>query len=402
VKRLPWLLAIVAMLALPALGLATPATTVAQSGTATLTIHSRFCPAGYDGTEIFETCHGNIGIRGVQYTLSGIDSSADIPDETGNLVFSDLRPDDYRVSASLPSDLNRAYVYCTNSDGSNGRQISTSVDEYDGEFIELALIAGDDLTCDWYAIPNEDYNVTRANITIHNRFCPPDYTDFGNEWRDCLPNVGFSNLVRYSIDGPTPRGNSIRSGNVSLNWIEPGTYEIHINTIYDYNISASAYCSTMDSLSVPFLSTPLAPGDSLTFSVDPGDDVICDWYEYPSSEFYQTGSESPMSVVACEKPSGLGHFMGGLPEGCFSVDGVDITAYPTLAGPSFGQSCTTGQPGGCYVYLPSIIPLSAEIDESDLPEGYAPRCNPCTWSQYGEWTGLIIQINPTDAGSKGD
>jgi hypothetical protein len=400
---MPWRIALVAMLVLSALDLAIPNVTNAQSGTATLTIHSRFCPAGYDGTEIFETCHDNVGIRGVQYTLSGIDGRADIPDETGNLVFSDLRPDDYRISTSLPSDLNRSYVYCTNSDGSDGRQISTSVDDYYGEFIEWPLLAGDDITCDWYAIPNEDYNITRANITIHNRFCPPDYTDFGNEWQDCLPNVGFSNLVRYSIDGPTPRGNSIRSGNVSLNWIEPGTYEIHIDTVYDYNISASAYCSTMDSLSVPFLSTPLAPGESLTFSVDPGDDVICDWYEYPTSAFYSTGAETPISVIACEKPEGLGLFMGGLPDGCKYLNGIEVTAYPSLAGPAYAQTCVTGSPGGCIVHLQSIIPLTAEIDLAALPEGYAPSGEyPYTWSQYGEWTGAMLQVNPIDAGSKGD
>lgn len=401
-KSKAWRLTIAVTLLLSLIGLSTFSVARAQSGTATLTIHSRFCPPGYDGTDIFETCHDNVGIRGVQYTVSGIDGGANIPDETGNLVFTDLRSYDYRISTSLPSDLNRAYVYCSNSDGSNGRQISTTVDDYYGEFIELSLVAGDDVLCDWYTIPNEDYNSTRANITIHNRFCPPDYADFGNEWQDCLPNVGFSDVVSYSIDGPTPRGDQIHSGNVSFSWIEPGTYEIQIDTSYNYRIEASAYCSTMDSIGMPFLNTPLAPGESLTFRIDAGDDVICDWYEYPSSEFYQSGSESPIAVVACETPTGVGHGMGGLPDGCFSVDGVDITAYPTLAGPAYGQTCTTGQPGGCDVYLPAVIPLSVEVDESDLPPGYAPQCNPCTWSQYGEWTGTVIQINPTDASSKGD
>ncbi|MGH2547956.1 MAG: hypothetical protein ACRDHN_01080 [Thermomicrobiales bacterium] len=397
-KRIPWRLGIVLVLMLSMLGIAAPSAVVAQSGTATLTIHSRFCPPGYNGTDIFETCHDNIGIRGVQYTVEGV-GAADIPDDEGNLVFAGLTANDYRISSSLPSDLNRAYVYCSNSDGSTGRQIPTYLDSDDVEMFDLSLVAGDNVICDWYTIPNEDYNSTRANITIHNRFCPPDYSDFGNEWKDCLGNVGIT-LLQYSASGPTNRSDFIRSGNVTFSWIEPGVYTISNDLMYQ--IDASVYCSTTDSIGMPFLSTPLAPDETLTFSIDEGDDVICDWYEYPSSEFYQSGSASPMSVVACEKPTGVGHGMGGLPEGCFSVDGVDITAYPTLAGPSFGQTCTTGQPGGCIVYLPAVIPLSVEIDESDLPAGYAPQCNPCSWSQYGEWTGTVIEVNPTDASSKGD
>lgn len=38
----------------------------AESGTASLTIHSRFCPPGYDGTDSYTDCHGTAGMRGVQ------------------------------------------------------------------------------------------------------------------------------------------------------------------------------------------------------------------------------------------------------------------------------------------------------------------------------------------------
>jgi hypothetical protein len=382
-----------------------PMTNAQQTGTATLTIHSRFCPPGYDGTDIYNTCHDTIGDQSQEFQLwedtLRVERSKQ-PDAEGNITFADLETGGYAVTSSIPANLVNTSVYCTWDEG-NGRWLNRSWLTDDGwEAFSVPIGVGEQVLCDWYTIPIAEVAASRASITIHNRFCPPDYTNFGNESNDCHDTVGFSGMVLYALSGPTPQTENLESGNVTFSWLDPGTYDIRLETHTVYEFEASAYCSTMDAVGVPFLTTSIAPGDTLTFRIDPGDEVICDWYMYPTSAFYQTGADTPISVIACETRSGLGLFMGGLPDGCFRVEGVDIAAYPTAAGPSFAQRCTTGQPGGCRVYLPVVILLSAEIDESDLPDGYALLEKPITWFQYGEGTGLMIQVNPIDASSKGD
>lgn len=94
-SSIPWRIALTMTLILSIISSAEPLGVEAQSDTATLTIHSRFCPPRYDATDIFETCHENVGMRGVEYTAWSLDADytfADIPDENGAVVLTNLPP----------------------------------------------------------------------------------------------------------------------------------------------------------------------------------------------------------------------------------------------------------------------------------------------------------------------
>jgi len=399
---MPWRIAIVVALMLSFLGVATPKMAEAQSGTATLTIHSRFCPPGYDGTDIFETCHDNIGMRSVEFSVTGLDvrfGFNDIPDEAGNITLSDLPPTEYVMSTSLDQSLAISRVYCSLGDGSSGEWLEQDPTEYGWGNYRIQLGRGEERVCDWYQIPSDDYINTRASLTIHDRFCPVDFTDFGSEWQACLPTLGASSFLYY-LSGPTETHESLTRGNATFTWIEPGSYVVS-NDMWYQQLSGSVYCSTFDSLGMPFLTQPVEVRDTISLILDPGDEVICDWYHYPTADIYQGGIESPIAVFACETPTVLGGFSGNTHEECHAVYGVDLTIYPTNE-PQFTQTCVYDGPGSCVLALPNMIPLTVEIDSADIPAGYAPQCNPCTWWQYGEWTGFSVQFNPTDASSKGD
>src|SRR6478736_7286581 len=324
-----WRLAVVVVYLLSIVGGFAPPAVAAQDGSASLTIHSRFCPPGYEGNQVFEACHRDIGILAVEFTLQGQGQQAGFPDTDGNIAFSGLVGGTYQLSNSLSADLQHPYVYCSATDGVSGQQISTILNDQQGYVATIQVNPGASIICDWYTIPNTDLNATRANITIHNRWCPVGY-DGSDEFADCHDNIGIS-YVDFTLNG---RGELIQDGNVVFSWLEPGVYTIDD----DIGLDAHVVCSTIGSDGTPFLEEWVVKDDSLSFSIDPGDDVVCDWYTYPTDAFCRGGSTLPISVVACQTdPGGLGSGMSGLPEGCRSVSGVKVIVYPTVAGPDYAD-----------------------------------------------------------------
>ena len=387
-------LALVALFVLSLVGSLAPRIASAQEGNATLTVHSRFCPPGFSGaTDIFETCHDNPGIQGIEFQVQGPRWDAGLPDAEGNIIFANLPAGTYTLFNGLPTDNQRPYVYCSAGDGSDGQQIDTELTDYDGYVATIALAEGQALICDWYTIPDADLNTQLANITIHNRWCPVGY-DGSDEFNVCHGNVGIE-FVNFTAKGPTNRSDLIHDGNIAFSWLKPGLYTIDD----DIGLDAHVVCSLFSTPESPFLEEWVTADDTLNFSIDPGDDVICDWYTYPTEAFYRGGSSLPIAVIACQTdPGGLGPGMGGLPAGCKGVSGVKVTVFPTLAGTGYAESCLTVALGGCKVVVPYRIPLTATIDESTLPKGWYPKQNPLTGSQYTEFASFYFLLLPDPKG----
>ncbi|CAN5578345.1 hypothetical protein BH09CHL1_BH09CHL1_28970 [soil metagenome] len=406
--RLVLRLAILAMVFMSSFGIGvTPAAAQAQSERASLTIHSRFCPPNYDMSDVYNDCHGEIGTRGVWFSLRSNASEqgvVDFLDADGNITFDNLYMGEHTLSSSLRDSKSREAVYCSTGDGSNGRWIDHEPTEYGQGFYDISVVWGEVMTCDWYTIPEADFLNTHASISIRDRFCPVRFSDFGAEWRDCLDNPG-ANLITYRATGPTPLEANLYHGNAVLSWFEPGTYSLFSDmaTYWDWSLDGVVYCSTWETGGELFLSQATAPGDPITLTLEPGDDVICDWYHFPTADFYQwggddqyaSGGNTPISVVACDFPTQLAQFSGNSYPQCDPVYGVHLTAYPTLE-PQYAQTCVYDGYSTCHLSLGGLIPLTVEMDASDIPKGWEPLCNPCTWWQYGEWTGYTIQLIPID------
>jgi len=110
------------------LGLLGPLPVSAQAETATLTVLSRRCPAGYDGPDYFETCQSP-PIDDNPFTIIGpleeVERTTDEgqfnsrddgrTDASEQIVFGDLPSGEYELVGGLPSDLSGVASYCYRS-----------------------------------------------------------------------------------------------------------------------------------------------------------------------------------------------------------------------------------------------------------------------------------------------
>jgi len=138
------------------------------------------------------------------------------------------------------------------------------------------------MVCDWYTIPNGDFDTTRGSITLHLRICPIDFSDFGHEWKHCEWD-GSDAVVRFWINDPLPRNPWPNNGNLTFSWLLPGSYEITTNL----GVPGKVYCSTLATLGNPYLEQEMDPGELLDLEVNGGDDLLCDWYVYPDTEYWR-------------------------------------------------------------------------------------------------------------------
>lgn len=370
---------------------------VAQPSSASLTIHSRFCPPEYDGTDIFVDCHGNPGLLAIDYSISGErDTARDMPDYEGNLTFSDLAPGTYRIDSSLSVEGQHPAIYCSPGDGSEAVYYQPdSTREYYSFSIELA--AGDNIVCDWYTLPDTDLLAETANLIIHNRFCPVGY-DGSDEFADCHGNVGIS-YVDYTLDGANERFSMLNEGNAYFYWLNPGLDTLKF--AYDsFDLPASVSCSMFGSGEEPFLIESVDTADALEIDLEAGDTVVCDWYIYPTAAYYE--ATTPMPVFAASCPTDPGGFaQGDLPAQCDTVAGVHVIAYPTAGGLDYADECVTDANGGCKVDVPAQVPLTVEIDTDSLPAGYIPLVNPVHTLNFTEFAEARIILVPA-AENKGD
>jgi hypothetical protein len=171
VKRMPWRLGVAIVLVLSLVGATAPNEVVAQQeGTATLTIHSRFCPVNYEMSDMYNTCRGTVGDRGVEFYLSEISARSSIPAEDGNITFTGLFAGLHRLQNTFPSELHQVYVYCS-SDITPGYLVDVADGSYGNYLADIVLSDGENMICDWYTIPNADFDSQRASITLHLRIC---------------------------------------------------------------------------------------------------------------------------------------------------------------------------------------------------------------------------------------
>jgi hypothetical protein len=359
---------------------------------ATLTLHSRFCPPGYEGNELFDDCHGDAGIQGVQFGILGPRNASGTPGPSGNLTFSDLPAGAYIVRNTLPADLQRPAVYCSTGDGAEATRLE--VDTAGPEpSVRIELTPGEALICDWYTIPEADYNSTRSNLTIHNRFCPIGYQG-EDEFTDCHDDIGIA-YISYALSGPESRNAVLDVGDATFSWLAPGRYALTT----DSTLPAMVVCSDFNDVETVLFEQRVENGGPVSLQQEAGVSLVCDWYAYPDEAFYRNGMSVPVIVAACEEKQPISLGAGLFPEGCRGVANVTVTVYPNLAGPDYADACTTNADGICHVSLPFQVPLTAEVDESNLPAGYEPEANPFyAGVAFTEFAAVVVLLLPDPRG----
>jgi hypothetical protein len=118
---------------------------------ATITIHNRICPGGFDpdsgGDEFFAECHDTAPDPALGFILTG--GAALETDAEGNVVFDGLAAGTYEISGGAPGEFAETVVFCSDAD-----DVSVAWPfVFTGIGISVTVAAGDNVVCDWYNIP---------------------------------------------------------------------------------------------------------------------------------------------------------------------------------------------------------------------------------------------------------
>jgi hypothetical protein len=128
------------------------------SGPASLTVHSRVCPAGYAGSDFDHECHAIAPDYAQTIFLigqnGGVDATSAKIDPAGNVVFAALAEERYTLIPALPSTIAATHVFCS-KDASPGVEYpsTTTFTAVAVSKTEIDLSQGDAITCDFFAIP---------------------------------------------------------------------------------------------------------------------------------------------------------------------------------------------------------------------------------------------------------
>jgi hypothetical protein len=167
----------------------------AQSGSGTVTIHSRLCPAGQPTTDTFTDCHGHLPTIATSYSLDG--GAAQTVGGDGNTSFTGLPSGSVSIAQvdGVPLDFARLRAFC--SDQTAG---TTAVEEtVDVNTFSVDAVDGHEIICDVYTIPEDASGNTPTPTTAPA--APTATATSTSGGTTSLPNTG---------SGPTSgRGNEL-------------------------------------------------------------------------------------------------------------------------------------------------------------------------------------------------
>jgi hypothetical protein len=136
----------------------------AQAGTGTITIHSRLCPAGQPTTDIFTDCHSHLPTIATSYSLDG--GAAQPVGASGNLSFTGLAAGAHEIAQvdGVPLDFAHLRVFCSNNTTKSAvTELAVAVNKF-----SVSAVAGDEIICDVYTIPENASGLTPTATTTSN------------------------------------------------------------------------------------------------------------------------------------------------------------------------------------------------------------------------------------------
>lgn len=253
---------------------------------ASLTVHLALCPEGYDGEELFDTCHGE-GIADQEFVLTGPDGETSaittVPQSPGPGIveFTSLPAGDYTLAGGPPGDFGSVRLYCTTQP--DGERLDAEIDSTIATF---AIGEGQDILCDWYYIPENAQGdptptpePSTAEILVTLRACPEGesmagatYSQFTTACTETRDGVHFS----LSDQGAPPLSAETGvSGPGAVRFFDllPADYTL-TPALPDGLNSAGVFCS-IDGGDV--YQKTLDNGSTTFVNVD-GESIACDWF----------------------------------------------------------------------------------------------------------------------------
>ncbi len=239
------------------------------------------CEPGYGGSS-FDDFTGDCTnpTEGVSFNLSN-GSGFDLDKTTngdGKIRYTDLAPaDDYLLTEDLPGDaLDNRVAFCA----TNGGDYIEYVVEGNGS-IDLDPIAdGDQVQCLWYNVPaDQGVGDGDASVEVHFSVCPAGTT--GDFYNRCHDNPQGN--VDFALSGPgslETSGSTGDNGIVTFQELPNGDYVLTQTPLTNFNLDFYAAFCTVDGEAI---ATEYDDDDGmrLTFEIEDGADLICDWYNVP-------------------------------------------------------------------------------------------------------------------------
>lgn len=239
------------------------------------------CDPGYGGSSFADfTSDCTNPTEGVSFNLN--DGSGFDMDKTtnsdGKIRYTDLAPGKgYVLTEDLPGDaLDNRVAFCA-TDG--GDYIEYAV-ESNGSIDLDPVSEGNQVQCLWYNVPTDQgVGDGDGSVEVHFSVCPAGTTgDFYNRCHD-NPQGG----VDFALSGPGSLETSGLTGDdgiVAFQQLPDGDYILTQKPLANFNLDFYAAFCTVGGNTIP---TEYDDGDGmrLTFELEDGADIICDWYNVP-------------------------------------------------------------------------------------------------------------------------
>jgi hypothetical protein len=189
------------LMALGFIAVALPGAARAQDATASLIVNVYTCESRNDPIDptesLIDQC--TLGTEDIVFSLESIpsnDGGASASTGTGgapsSIAFTDLAPGDYRLTQATPDTIARSYIsQCTSTARTFDYPFSPFAIIEPGGRLNVSLLPGEQLTCDWYNVrTGETEPADAAALTITAYSCSGDV--IGPGMCDIAPDVTFS------------------------------------------------------------------------------------------------------------------------------------------------------------------------------------------------------------------
>jgi hypothetical protein len=246
------------------------------ANTATITLHSRVCPAGQPTTDIFKDCHSHLPTQTTSYSFDN--GTAREVGADGNLSVTKLTAGKHTIvqQEGVPLDFAHLRVFCSDTTvGTAAKEVTVNSNRF-----TVPAVAGDEVVCDVYTIPENASGLpATAKITLHSRVCPAGQptTDI---FKDCHGHAP-TQLTSYSVDGGPAR--QVRSnGNVSFTDLNAGarTFAQEEGVPLDFAY-LRVFCS--DQTTRGAVEEMAVDVNTFRVTAVAGDEIVCDVYTIPEN-----------------------------------------------------------------------------------------------------------------------
>lgn len=352
------------------------------SGGGSFAIALMTCPQGYDVDAQGETADAfaancQDATADVLFTLQASDGSQvqQTTDANGQTTFSNIADGDYTIYSNVPLEAATEYAFCTDDGGPTYERTFD-----DGGISPLEDMAGDQISCQWYIVPDDLRGQSNGgSVTVHLASCPQGYQG-SDYFQDCHGNgIAGQDFV---LDGPngeqtmkTIQESDPGPGMAAFSSLPAGDYSLRGGPPGDFG-TVKLYCTDPNTNQAVDVGGDIS---GYTFTLAENQDILCDWYYIPENASGQTPTPSPtqapkkaeilVTMFACDPSTNTtGATFQTLDSGCTqTVNDVPLALGLEGGATVNGKTGDSGAgaerffelTGGDYVLTPT------------LPQGYA-------------------------------